>query len=74
MIEQSDNDDATDLWNDDGGAPGVAHFDSVIGLADTDPNYHWGETTTTALDQLHLFEACRLPQPVPGSRPRGRTN
>jgi hypothetical protein len=61
MIEQSDNDDATDLWNDDGGAPGVAHFDSVIGLADTTPNYHWGETTTTALDQLHLVRLVVFP-------------
>jgi hypothetical protein len=61
MIEQSDNDDATDLWNDDGGAPGVAHFNSVIGLADTTPNYHWGETTTTALDQLHLVRLVVFP-------------
>jgi hypothetical protein len=61
MIEQSDNDDATDLWNDDGGAPGVAHFNSVVGLSDTTPNYHWGETTTTALDQLHLVRLVVFP-------------
>jgi hypothetical protein len=70
MIEQSDNDDATDLWNDDGGAPGVAHFNSVIGLADTTPNYHWGETTTTALDQVHLVRLVAFPNQFLGPASR----
>jgi hypothetical protein len=63
MIEESDNDDATDLWDDDGGAAGVQSYDSAVGLADTDPNYHWGETTTTALDQLHLLKLIVFPNP-----------
>jgi hypothetical protein len=62
MIEQSDNDDATTLWDEVGGAPGVAHFDdSVIGLRDTVPSVHWGETMTTALDQIGLLKCIVLP-------------
>jgi len=61
MIEQSDNDDATDLWNADGAAPGVAHFDSLAGLSATTPNFHWGETTTTPLDQVDLLKLVVYP-------------
>jgi hypothetical protein len=70
MIEQSDNDDATALWNDDGDAPGVARYDKLIGLTDTTPNFHWGETTTTARDQIRLLSLLAFANPYldPASR------
>jgi hypothetical protein len=70
MIEQSDNDDATALWNNDGAAPGVAHFDSMIGMDETTPNYHWGETTTSAMDQVHLLKLVVFPNQVLGPASR----
>jgi beta-lactamase class A len=56
MIEDSDNDDATALWNLDGGAPGVAAFDRRVGMRQTTPNVAWGLTTTTVGDQLKLLD------------------
>jgi hypothetical protein len=56
MIELSDNDDATDLWNEIGGAPAVAAFDRSVGMLATTPNLSWGLTTTTAADQVKLLE------------------
>ncbi|MGD0741953.1 MAG: serine hydrolase [Acidimicrobiales bacterium] len=58
MIEESDNDDATDLWDEVGGAAAVARYDSLARLTDTAPNTegYWGETMTTALDQVRLVE------------------
>ncbi len=61
MIEESDNDDATDLWNIDGGAPGVASFNARVGLTQTTPNVAWGLTTTTATDQLTLLKDVVFP-------------
>ncbi len=55
MIEHSDNNDATTLWNDVGGAPGVAAYDARAGLRQTRPNVAWGLTTTTPLDQIRLL-------------------
>jgi beta-lactamase class A len=56
MIELSDNDDATALWNEIGGAPTVAAFDRSVGMLATTPNLSWGLTTTTAADQVKLLE------------------
>jgi beta-lactamase class A len=58
MIENSDNDDATDLWNQDGGASGIAAYNAKAGLKDTSPNTdgYWGETLTTAPDQIALLK------------------
>jgi hypothetical protein len=56
MIEDSDNDDATALWDLDGGAPGVAAFDRRVGMRQTSPNVAWGLTTTTVGDQLKLLD------------------
>jgi beta-lactamase class A len=61
MIEASDNDDATDLWNADGGAPAVHAFDEKAGMSQTTPNVAWGMTTTTPLDQLKLLRLVMLP-------------
>ncbi len=55
MITQSDDDAATSLWNEVGGAPAVAAFDASVGMASTTPNVAWGLTTTTAADQVTLL-------------------
>ncbi len=55
MIEASDNNAATSLWNEVGGAPAVAAFDASVGMADTSPDFAWGLTTTTAADQVTLL-------------------
>jgi beta-lactamase class A len=61
MIEQSDNQAATDLWNEVGGASAVHAFDNVVGMPSTTPNPAWGLTTTTAADQVTLLQ--RLVEP-----------
>jgi len=65
MIEESDNDSATDLWDDAGGTSGIASFDSSAGLSDTTPSQcvqcpgfpwpGWGLTKTTPEDQITLL-------------------
>jgi hypothetical protein len=55
MIEDSDNDDATALWNQDGGAPAVAAYDRLVGMDQSTPNVDWGLTTTSVGDQLKLL-------------------
>jgi hypothetical protein len=57
MIEDSDNDAATALWDDAGEASGVAAANEVFGLKDTTPGpgIKWGITTTTANDQIRLL-------------------
>jgi hypothetical protein len=62
MIEQSDNDDATALWNEVGGTAGIAAFDKAVGMSQTTPNPdgYWGETLTTARDQLLLLRRVML--------------
>jgi Beta-lactamase enzyme family len=56
MIEDSDNDAATALWNQDGGAPGVAAYDRRVGMDHTTPNVDWGLTATSVGDQLKLLD------------------
>jgi hypothetical protein len=57
MIENSDNDAASDLYDDLGGAPAITAANQVFGLTDTTvgTDGFWGLTTTTALDQLQLL-------------------
>jgi beta-lactamase class A len=57
MIEESDNDDATELWDQVGGASAISAYDQLVGMTQTDPNTdgYWGETTTSALDQIRLL-------------------
>ncbi len=57
MIEESDNDAATDLWGDIGAADGIAEANARLGLRHTTPgyDYYWGLTTTTVSDQLQLL-------------------
>lgn len=57
MIERSDNDAATTLFNAVDGKAGLEAFNGVIGLTDTviGSSGYWGLTQTTATDQLKLL-------------------
>jgi hypothetical protein len=57
MIEDSDNDAATDLWDAVGGSSGMAAAVSELGLHRTvpGPSDWWGLTSTTAGDQVRLL-------------------
>jgi beta-lactamase class A len=65
MIEDSDNDAATSLWDEVGGATSIRSFNNQAGLADTSPSTcvncpdfpwpGWGLTTTVPSDQLTLL-------------------
>jgi hypothetical protein len=70
MIEESDNDAATALWDDVGGAPAVQAFDRSVGMNGTFPAFAWGLTVTTALDQVILLQHLVLPNPVLSSASR----
>jgi beta-lactamase class A len=61
MIENSDNDDATTLWDDVGGPGAIAAYNATAGLTQTSPNVAWGLTTTSAADQIRLL--CQLVLP-----------
>jgi beta-lactamase class A len=71
MIEVSDNDSATSLWNSAGGPSAIGAFDRSIGMVDTTPSTclvcagfqwpGWGLTTTTATDQLTLLKTLLFP-------------
>jgi hypothetical protein len=65
-IEESDNDDAQDLWDDVGGNPAIGAFNARIGMTQTilDPQGEWGYYESTALDQIRLLEHLVLPNPV----------
>ncbi len=65
MIEDSDNDAATSLWDEVGGATSIRSFNTQAGLAETSPSTcvncpgfpwpGWGLTTTVPSDQLTLL-------------------
>jgi beta-lactamase class A len=57
MMDASDNDSATDLWDEVGGAAGLNAFGAQVGLTGTAPNAagYWGLSTTTATDQITLL-------------------
>jgi Beta-lactamase enzyme family len=63
MIELSDNDDAQDLWDSEGGATAVQRFDAAAGLTQTTPNAagYWGLSTTTAGDQVQMMRTVAYP-------------
>jgi hypothetical protein len=71
MIEDSDNDAATALWDAVGGASGIRAYNATIGLTGTTPSAcvqcagfpwpGWGLTTTTPLDQLTLLRELVAP-------------
>jgi len=65
MMEDSDNDAATSLWNAVGGPGRIQSFNTAAGLTDTAPSScvacpgfdwpGWGLTTTTPADQIVLL-------------------
>jgi beta-lactamase class A len=63
MITQSDNDAAEDLYEDVGGWNAIGPFDTSIGMTHTTPNAqgYFGETYTTAADQITLLKQVMLP-------------
>jgi Beta-lactamase enzyme family len=61
MIENSDNDSATDLFNEDGGPSGLTAYNNLLGLKQTTPNVDWGDTTTSAVDQVTLVRELLSP-------------
>jgi Beta-lactamase enzyme family len=57
MIENSDNDSASDLYDDAGGASAIDAANKAFGLTDTTVGTggYWGLTTTTVEDQIRLL-------------------
>jgi beta-lactamase class A len=57
MIEDSDNDDATELWDSDDGSTGIGAYNEKAGLHQTELNTggYWGLSTTSASDQVQLL-------------------
>jgi hypothetical protein len=64
MIEQSDNNAATALWNEDGGRTGVGAYNRLVGMACTTLEPAWGLTLTCARDQLRLLYRLDKPNPL----------
>jgi hypothetical protein len=64
MIEESDNDDAQALFNEEGGATALAAFDRRVGMTQTTPAWAWGLTETDPRDQLRLLRHIALPNRV----------
>ena len=58
MIENSNDEDAQELWNQVGGSSGVGAYDASAGLMATNLNTqgYWGESTTSAADQIRLLD------------------
>jgi hypothetical protein len=81
MIEDSDNDAATSLWDEVGGPRSIRSFNSAAGLADTVPSScvncpgfpwpGWGLTTTTPSDQLALLRVLVEPNSLLTNAERG---
>ena len=75
MIEDSDNDAATSLWDEVGGATGIGAYNDRAGLTRTTPSAcvtcagfpwpGWGLTTTVPEDQLTLLKQLITPGPRP---------
>jgi beta-lactamase class A len=66
MIEQSDDADAQQLWDTEGGATAVAGFNQGAGLTQTTPDAagYWGLSTTTAADQVQLVRTLAYPNSI----------
>ena len=63
MITQSDNDAAANLYDDIGGWNAIGPFNASIGMTHTTPNAqgYFGETYTSAADQITLLKQVMLP-------------
>jgi len=83
MIEDSDNDAATSLWDEAGGAAGLAAYNDRAGLTGTTlsqcvtcagfPWPGWGLTTTGPADQLTLLKQLVAPGAHPLLPPAARS-
>jgi Beta-lactamase enzyme family len=75
MIEDSDNDAATSLWDEAGGPTGIGAYNDRAGLTRTVPSAcvtcagfpwpGWGLTTSVPYDQLTLLKQLITPGPRP---------
>jgi beta-lactamase class A len=75
MIVDSDNDAATSLWDEVGGAAGLTYYGDRAGLTGTIPSQcvtcagfafpGWGLSTTVPEDQLTLLKQLVVPGPSP---------
>jgi hypothetical protein len=70
MITESDNDAATDLWNDVGGVSGMQVFLNKAGMRHTELSYAWGLTRITPQDELTLLSLLANPGKVLSSASR----
>ena len=68
MIELSDNNAATNLWNEVGQASGVESFDRLAGMDETTTSSAWGMTSTTAWDNVRLVRDYAYPSPALDAR------
>ena len=66
MIEYSNNDDATALWNRAGGGSAVQSFMNEVGMSNTAANTegYWGLTQTSAPDEVSLVKDFAYPNPL----------
>ncbi|PSR25612.1 MAG: hypothetical protein C7B46_20580 [Sulfobacillus benefaciens] len=66
MIEYSNNNAATALWDLAGRSHGIQTFLNVAGLTQTIPGKegYWGLTTTSALDQVKLLKLLSFPNNI----------
>jgi beta-lactamase class A len=80
MIEDSDNDSATALWDQVGGPMAISTFNQRVGMESTTPSPcvtctdfpwpGWGLTTTTAADQIALLRQFVVPNSLLSSAQR----
>jgi len=64
MVEASDNDAAQTLFLQLNQMPGLAAFNTMLGMNQTIGSWGWGLTKTTPADQLTLLKAIVLPNSV----------
>ena len=64
MVEHSDNDAATMLFNDLGGPDVLNAFNTSIGMSQTKSEWDWGATLTTPYDEIALLRTLVLPGAV----------
>lgn len=64
MIVESNNRNATILWNEVGQLPGMTAFNALVGYRQTVMSWSWGEIETTPLDELALLKVIALANPV----------
>lgn len=61
MIEESDNDSASTMYQTDGWSSGLNAFFQKVGATNTTAGQHWGLTPTTAPDQLKIINQVAYP-------------